>query len=360
MGFSIKVAPGVRVRASSRGVRTSLGPRVARVHVGAGRTGVSTGVGPVGYYTSLGPTRGRTNSSAVSRPRSAGGPRPAQAAKAAEAERLERIFEQLTSIHRERFPDAERLVAPPPPAPPARELRRHHRARATRGIGLFDWSKRRMARAAADAVTERELVAMRASLDEQRLVQQGQLDALWRDLQACERRAVMECLVAAFADSEAPAAPLGVEDRQVSLVVLVPAPDVVPDRRASVTASGNLSLKKLTKTEAAMIYRQVVFGYVLVTLREAFAVVPSLQSARIVAIRRAAFGLGDPDVLLAASCQRQSLASSQDERFDAEDAGRRCLDDVNLNLKGVAKSIQPLSLSQEPDLKGLLEHIDMG
>jgi hypothetical protein len=37
MGFSIKIAPGVRVRASSRGVRTSIGPRVARVHVGAGR-----------------------------------------------------------------------------------------------------------------------------------------------------------------------------------------------------------------------------------------------------------------------------------------------------------------------------------
>ena len=35
MGFSVKIAPGVRVRASSRGVRTSIGPRVARVHVGA-------------------------------------------------------------------------------------------------------------------------------------------------------------------------------------------------------------------------------------------------------------------------------------------------------------------------------------
>ena len=45
MSFSVKIAPGVRVRASSRGVRTSIGPRVARVHVGAGRTGISTGAG---------------------------------------------------------------------------------------------------------------------------------------------------------------------------------------------------------------------------------------------------------------------------------------------------------------------------
>src|SRR3954470_19384350 len=53
LGFSLKLAPGVRVRASSRGIRTSVGPRAARVHVGGGRSGFSTGVGPVGYYTSV-------------------------------------------------------------------------------------------------------------------------------------------------------------------------------------------------------------------------------------------------------------------------------------------------------------------
>jgi len=54
MGFSVKIAPGVRVRASSRGIRTSIGPRAARLHVGGGRTGISTGFGPVGYYARLG------------------------------------------------------------------------------------------------------------------------------------------------------------------------------------------------------------------------------------------------------------------------------------------------------------------
>src|SRR5689334_1754194 len=52
MGFGIRVAPGVRISASSRGVRAGIGPRAARVHVGSGRTGFSTGVGPVTYYTS--------------------------------------------------------------------------------------------------------------------------------------------------------------------------------------------------------------------------------------------------------------------------------------------------------------------
>jgi hypothetical protein len=54
MGFSIKLAPGVRVRASNRGLRTSVGPRAARVHMGTGRTGFSSGAGPVSFYTSTG------------------------------------------------------------------------------------------------------------------------------------------------------------------------------------------------------------------------------------------------------------------------------------------------------------------
>jgi hypothetical protein len=103
MGFSIKIAPGVRVRASCRGVRISLGPRVARVHVGAGRTGVSTGIGPVGYYTSV------------------GGPQ-ALADKAAEAPRLQAAFDAIAALHREAFSPAQPPTVPPPPEAPAKLL----------------------------------------------------------------------------------------------------------------------------------------------------------------------------------------------------------------------------------------------
>jgi hypothetical protein len=83
MGFSFKVAPGVRIRASSRGIRTSVGPRAARVHFGSGRTGFSSGAGPV--YTSLGGGRrgGRRPPSIASYQRQL-----AAAQKAEEAQRL--------------------------------------------------------------------------------------------------------------------------------------------------------------------------------------------------------------------------------------------------------------------------------
>lgn len=54
MGFGVRIAPGVRIRASRRGVRVGLGPRAARVHSGSGRPGVSTGVGPVTVWHTLG------------------------------------------------------------------------------------------------------------------------------------------------------------------------------------------------------------------------------------------------------------------------------------------------------------------
>src|SRR3712207_2937276 len=138
MGFSIKIAPGVRVRASSRGVRTSIGPRAARLHVGGGRTGFSTGVGPVGYYTTLGGgSRGR-RSTAPRRPSAGSYQRQlaassAAAAKAEEAQRLAGLFQGLLDIHREAFQPAQPPVAPPPPAPDADAIRAHHRKGALAG-----------------------------------------------------------------------------------------------------------------------------------------------------------------------------------------------------------------------------------
>ncbi|MEV6371484.1 DUF4236 domain-containing protein [Micromonospora musae] len=88
MGFSIKLAPGVRIRASSRGIRTSVGPRVARVHVGAGRTGVSIGIGPVGFYPSLGGCARRSSRSRGTTP-----------STAAYASSSRRVNHQFTASH---------------------------------------------------------------------------------------------------------------------------------------------------------------------------------------------------------------------------------------------------------------------
>src|SRR4051812_34553274 len=106
----MKIMPGVRIRASSRGFSAGIGPRAARVHVGTRGVGVSTGVGPFGAYGHLG---------GGSRHRSAGGgyrgayrgPSRAtlaalerearQAEKDAEIRKVADIERRLVTVHRE-------------------------------------------------------------------------------------------------------------------------------------------------------------------------------------------------------------------------------------------------------------------
>jgi len=66
---------------------------------------------------------------------------------------------------------------------------------------------------------------------------------------------------------------------------MVPTPIAVPDRRPTITPAGNLSLKRFTKRAASGIYIIMVCGYVLATVKEAFAVAPGLTRVRIVALR---------------------------------------------------------------------------
>lgn len=362
MGFSVKLAPGVRIRASSRGVRTSLGPRVARVHVGGGRTGVSTGVGPFGYYTSLGGTRRSTSTGSVNRQVAAAARQHALADKAAEAQRLQHAFAAISALHREEFRPAARPTTPPPPEPPVRQLRALYRSQARRGTSFFDFAARREALKAADLRANSAAITARTDLARQASEIQRQLDASWADLQRCEPETTLDVLNEAFADNQAAASAVGVDGTEASLVVVVPPASDVPERKPTVTAAGNLSLKKLTKTEAADVYKQLVCGHVLVTLKEAFAVAPGIRSARIVAVRAKApdaYGNVAPEVLAAARCTRSDLAEVHWAGVDAVQTVNDCCTEKILVQKGVTRALQPVPLGEHPDLQKLVAAIDM-
>jgi energy-coupling factor transporter ATP-binding protein EcfA2 len=95
-----------------------------------------------------------------------------------------------------------------------------------------------------------------------------QLDqACWPTRQRA--RLMLSTLEDTFEDNEAPAAAVGVVDGEASLVVLVPSTDALPEHRPAVTDAGNLSLKKLSKSERADLYKLLVAGNVLATIREA-------------------------------------------------------------------------------------------
>lgn len=149
-GVSFKVAPGVRIRASSRGIRTSLGPRAARVHVGSGRTTVSSGFGPVTVWAG-GPRRRSTRSSGRRSPRavvnlSALDQQSAAAQRAEQIEAVMRLERSLLTLHLEDFPQAACPAVPYPQQPNVAALTAARQEQALKQLSIFDWTKRQQAK----------------------------------------------------------------------------------------------------------------------------------------------------------------------------------------------------------------------
>ena len=367
MGFSIRLAPGVRIRASSRGLRTSVGPRAARVHFGAGRTGVSTGVGPVGYYTSVGRSSrsARTPGPRAARGASTGSASGSLAAAAAKAEQAKEMADALTRIldlHRVDFPPAQPAEALPVNPPALRDLITMHRKSELHGIGFFHPRQRAQARqrALTAAQQEHEELALRAQSSQRE--QQAFLDQTWRDLLTNDPDTVLETLAAAFEDNEAAAAPLDVHDGVASLVVLVPGADALPEKIPGTTAAGNLSLRKLTRREANDFYKLMVCGYILATIKEAFAAAPGLLKVAIIAIRKTrpdAYGHFHPEAVMATRFTRESLAGIQWATADATQVVNDASHELVAEQKGAASELQPLDPSKHPEIAHVLDAVNL-
>lgn len=278
MGMSFKVAPGVRIRASSRGISAGVGPRAARVHVGTRGVGVSSGAGPVSGYTHLG--GGSRRSSGGGRA-SYGGPTKAsiaarerelkEAARAADIERVASLEKALISVHKESFPPAAPVLLPTPaevdPAPiraeleaaagiPALieatgggevaplaaepdpvdryELMREHRRRGRAGIPLWRVRERIEAAGRADAAAEAAAVVETERRAQGQRAEQERLDGLWAELGKARGLLAEQLVVNVAAEKERRAAEreaeqsrldedwlgLGANDPEVTLAAL--------------------------------------------------------------------------------------------------------------------------------------------
>jgi hypothetical protein len=248
MGMSFKVAPGVRIRASSRGISAGVGPRAARVHVSNRGVGVSSGVGPFSTYSHL---SGGSARSSQARPRSVGPTKAAIAAaerdvrtaeREVDIERVMALEHQLVSVHAESFPTAQPTVLPTPepvdpdpievelaqsagiptlveatgggsapiaaePRPVDRyELMREFRKRARRGIPF--WRVREHIDASRVAGVEAEEAAGAEAVrrvHEQRS-EQARLDGLWEELSNARERVAAELPTRVGVESERRAA----------------------------------------------------------------------------------------------------------------------------------------------------------
>jgi hypothetical protein len=360
MGFYFKLAPGVKIRATRTGLRASVGPRAARVHFGAGGTGLSTGVGPVSLYHGVSGGRGR--GAGPSRTSIATYERQLrQADKLQEARELQAAFQRILDLHREEFTPVTAPMAPSSQPIAASAVRKRHEQEALRGLNVFQRSARASAKEQAAKAASLEIQEETARQQREHADLQRQLDEQWHRLLANDPDVVFATLMEAFEDNEALAAIAGVHDSEVSVIVMAPDIDVVPERMPKVTEAGNLSLGKLTKSMRNSFYLLLVCGYAVTTVREALAVAPGIESVRLVMVRRTspnAYGLRGIECLMAAVFSREALQGIQ---WQTTNAGA-IVQDASTELRirqGAADVIKPLDLSNEPDLAALLQAVDL-
>jgi hypothetical protein len=328
------------------------------MHVGGGGTGVSTGAGPFTFYQGVG------GSSTRRRPHQTG-PTAGQIAQAEKVEQAKLIVAQLQAIetlHRQDFAPPAKVLAPLPALPPFVRLLEAAENEHLKGVGIFRRAERRAARKQARTSAEEYASALLARARAEQASTQTAIDQRWQALLANDEAVVLAELDQAFEDNEAPVAAVGVSGDEVFIAVLVPGPDELPERIPATTTAGNLSLRKLTKSLRASWYLSLVAGHLVVSVKEALARAPGIQEVSVVALREEpadVYGVRRVVPLLATRLTRRGLSGVRWDSCTAWDVIAQAGTETMLKTKGVARELAPLDLSGEPDLKRLVEAIDL-
>jgi hypothetical protein len=367
VAFSIKLAPGVRIRASSRGLRANVGPRAARVHVGAGRTAVSSAIGPVRFYTTLGKGSRRSTAAAVSGYQSRLTAQQALAARGLGMQEFMDVaneFHRLLKAHGQDFPPATPPVAPAQPLPDRTAIYKHYERQALANVGLFQREERAAAKQRAAAWAEAELRRQQEDGTRRQAELQARLNERWGQLCANVPEVVLETLEEAFEDNESPSAAVGVAGDEVSLAILAPTLDeIVPHDWPSQTRSGEFCIRRLLVQERHYFYALFIYSQTLVTVRETMAVAPGVRSARVVVIRRDridAYGQPRISCIFAAKFDRPALAGVLWHSVDAHGVVNDIAAECVRNIDRRNGELKPLDLSREQGLRAFIKVADLG
>ena len=372
---SFKVAPGVRISASSKGVRTSIGNSKGRVSFGGGRTYTSAKVagvrvsqntyssGRTSTRVSAGGFSTGTSSPGARRPatRPASAPRPslAQLERAAQADEAQRIERQLTTLHLETFPEAAPEQVPAPEPVTLDLLVKAHQREAVKGIGFFRFGERRAAKERAKAEAGVEAARIDAHNQE---IYRGLLQEAAADFQRLVEHdpdSVITAVDTAFADnaSESTCVDAGTDEetRFATVVVVFGSADLVPEKVAALTPAGQPTLKKRTKTDRNAVYVRALASTVLATVREALATSPSTDEVRVVVLRRDP-QVADPTLRIApiytATFERTLVEQVRPDRVDLDQL-LASVPDAQLVRKGATAEVVAIPTRDDEDLARL-------
>jgi hypothetical protein len=205
--------------------------------------------------------------------------------RAVEAAASHQRLAELMAVQRERFTESRRpIVAAPAPVDPA-PFRDAEWARRKGEVRFWQRSRRLQLRTEAEKFAQDQAARAFARLQAVQQEQQRNADAWWNALNSGEPQVVAAALAAAFADNPASVRIVTAGGVAATLVVILPGPQVLPAKKAHVTPTGRLSSKAWTKTEFQEVYAELLGAHLLATLRETWAVCPSLTQVRVIGIR---------------------------------------------------------------------------
>lgn len=364
--MSFKVAPGVRISASSRGIRTSVGNSKARISVGTSGTYTSAGAGGVRVSQWSPSTKGSRRPSGggatASRPTLAQLERAERAAaKDAAIQELQELEKSLVSLHHEYFKPASPYVVPPPVPADIEALRADFQKRELAKLPWFKFSARKQARFAAIdmACAEAERIDQQNQQTFQDLSRRGA--EIWKKLVEHDTGIVIETLEMAFADnaSDATAVDVGVEDgvQYATVMVVFGAVGSIPERTTSVTPAGKPTTKKRTKTDRNNLYVAALGSTVLATVKEALAVAPSVEEIRIVVLRKNLEAASPSEFVVPIYAARFSRSWTEKLNWFKLNPTESLLSaaDAMFVRKGATGDVMKLDLSDQKDLAHLVE-----
>lgn len=241
----------------------------------------------------------------------------------------------LTELHQAEFTVATPPLASPPSPVDARAIRKDQPE--LQGDELAAEVERQRAVRWADYEAE-----------------QAELDRQWDRLLANDPATVLEVSAAAFDDNEAPAAVVGMEGADASLMVLVPTPTVLPAKEPTYQPDSGYQVGSMRPEARGEYYRRLVMGHLLVTVKEAFAVLPGVEGVRAVVVRHASAGL---ECLAVARFERGTFTEA-DFKLMAWHIVHQIARDVQVDFDVGSEGLRALDLSGQPELQVLLAQVE--
>ena len=173
---------------------------------------------------------------------------------------------------------------------------------------------------------------------------------------------MLAALKDAFKENATHARAVTVNASELTLVVFVAGTEIVPERLASTTQAGNLSLRKMTQSQSAGFYTTAVCGQVLAAVRQALAAAPGLDSVRAAAARVGAidvYGKSRPECLAAATFTRAELDKVDWTNAASPAIFDQCAHHVTVTMTDRVKHLEPIDLTGQPALAALIAAIDI-